>query len=330
MLAFGAGDPSSNLGRTTISKSGLMKQYFVSRNGTITETDAYQKNSLIALTDPSEEELRDLASQFSIDISKLMAATDIEEPSRWEQEDDGTYLIIDVPFRDEYGNFDTVPLMLVLREDAIIALCEKSTGILKRFMNKPGKGADLENKVQFELRLLHAVIKEYQQDLKEIDIKRRTVEKKIKEGTADDDVSLLHDLENSLVYFITSLKGCNAILELMRTNGIDNADEELSRLFETVRIENIQAVEMATVYKEILNSTRDLLSTEINLKLNVTMKTLTVITIILTIPMIVTGAYGMNVDVPLQDKTWAFAAISCGTILFTGIIGFILRKKHIF
>ncbi|MCQ2079955.1 MAG: magnesium transporter CorA family protein [archaeon] len=308
---------------------GNMFRYYVFNDGVATETNEFSKNCLMSIVDPSEEEIKELSERFGIDRRMLTAATDIEEPSMWEHDGGMTYLIIDIPFKDERGNYDTVPLMLITCEDAIIALSEKSTGIIGRFMKKSVRNIDPEDKIGFEIKFIHNVTKEYQQYLKEIDQKRRDVEKKIRTKTGEEEVTLLHDIENSLVYFITSLKGCNAILELIRRDHTIDLNKEQKNLFQITRIENKQAIEMATVYKEIISSTRDLLSTEINFRLERTMQTLAVFTIILTVPMVVTGAYGMNVDLPMQNNPYAFGLIFLGTAMITGLLCLFFKKKRI-
>lgn len=306
-----------------------MFRYFIFKNGEAVETDSFSKNCVLSVVDPSENEIIELSEKFGVNPAKLQAATDIEEPSMWERDETGTYLIIDVPYKDENNNYDTIPLMLVICKEVIIGISEKPTGVLSKFIMKNAKYLDPEDKIGFELRFIHSVTKEYQLHLKDIDIRRRSVEKRIKEKLDSGDVTMLHDLENSLVYFITSLKGSNAILELMNHEAAIEHDAEKKGLFQVVKIENKQATEMATVYKEIVGSTRDLLSAEINLKLDFTMQMLAVITIILTIPMIITGAYGMNVDLPLQEKHYAFGIIVVITALITGILSLMFKRKQI-
>jgi len=217
---------------------------------------------LIAVTEPDESELTGVSEAFGIDRTRLAAATDLEEPSRWEMDGNTTYLIVDLPYRDPNGFFDTTPLMMVLKGKVIVVVGSKPTGIIRRYHDTPGNILDVDNSAEFQAKFLHMLTREYQQDLREIEHKRRAVERNIMDGRGgQEDVTTLHGLENSLVYIITSLRGCNTILELMRHSESEKPDKKTLNILKKVEIEKRQAVEMASVYKEILESTTNLLST---------------------------------------------------------------------
>jgi magnesium transporter len=100
-------------------------------------------------------------------------------------------------------------------------------------------------------------------------------------------------------------------------------------LLEDVIIENRQAIEMTQIYRDIINGTRELMSTLINNRLNNVMKYLTSITIVMAIPTIISGLYGMNVNengMPFAGMTSGFAII-CGLTLIICIITLLILRK---
>ena len=305
-----------------------MLKYYESSCGSIRQADTFVSGGLVTLVDPTESELEGFSVQFGIDRANLLSALDTEEPSRYERDETGSYLYMDVPYVDDSGSYDTVPLLIAYRGDAVLAVCKKSVGLVDKFLNTSGRRIDLSNRSDFQLRLMQSIIKSYQQALREIDQKRRSVHSIItdKDSLSNKDISLLHDLENSLVYITTSLKGIDSLLNIMENEG--EIDASVGTLFKSVTIEIKQAVEMAAVYREIMGSTRELIGTEVNLRLSLIMKKLTVLTIMLTIPMIITGAYGMNVDLPLQEYSgmfWVLVVVSL-TIMLLSV--YIMHLRH--
>ena len=137
-------------------------------------------------------------------------------------------------------------------------------------------------------------------------------------------------MESNLVYFATSLRANGLILDkLTRYTKIKQYPED-KELLEDVIIENKQAIEMTGIYRDIINGTRELSSTIINNRLNNVMKYLAAVTIVMSIPTIISGIYGMNLNpngMPLSNTPFGFLIICGVTILLSGIAILILRKK---
>ena len=170
----------------------------------------------------------------------------------------------------------------------------------------------------------------YQNNLRVIDKKRTEIEERVDDVTEDKDLIALHELESTLVYFATSLRANGAIIERLTRYGKIRQYPEDRELLEDVIVENKQAIEMTTIYRDILNGTRDLMSTIINNRLNVVMKYLAAITIVMAVPDIISGIYGMNVSqtwMPLAFTRFGFEIIVGFIIILCAIIILILRKK---
>lgn len=137
----------------------------------------------------------------------------------------------------------------------------------------------------------------------------------------------LHSLEKSLVYFSTSLKANEVTLEKMLKMDIMQKYKDDQDVLEDVIIENKQAIEMTDIYSNILSSTMDFFASVISNNLNIVMKVLASVTILMAIPTIIGGIFGMNVALPLQDNPQGFIIIIFLTIILTLITAFILYKK---
>jgi magnesium transporter len=139
---------------------------------------------------------------------------------------------------------------------------------------------------------------------------------------------LLLNLEKSLVYFTTSLKSNNIVMQKMLRNQFLKKYEE--ELLEDVIVENQQAIEMAETYSTILSGMMVAFASVISNNLNIVMKFLTSITIILSLPTMVASFYGMNVPIPFQTYPHAFLVAIMISIVLSSTTAFIFWKKRFF
>ena len=158
---------------------------------------------------------------------------------------------------------------------------------------------------------------------------RTEIEERVGEDTEEDDLIALHELESTLVYFATSLRANGVVLDrLTRYKRLEQYPEDKELLGDVI-VENKQAIEMTGIYRDIINGTRELMSTVIDNRLNNVMKSLTIITLVMAIPTVVSGIYGMNVNakwVPFANTAHGFTII-CGIIIIICILILIMLKK---
>ncbi len=310
-----------------------MISLFKTDNGIIQEVDNYVADIWIKMVSPSNEEANFISEKYNIDLDHIKAALDNDESARIEIEDEYTLILVDIPVterRGEHNEYTTIPLGIILCDGCIITVCARDTAILKAFTQKRIKEFSTKKRIRFLYQILYRNAVEYQVDLRKIDKKRTQIESHISDITEDTELIELHELESNLVYFATSLRSNGLILErLTRYTRIKQYPED-KELLEDVIIENKQAIEMTQIYRDIINGTRELLSTVINNRLNNVMKLLASITIVMAIPTIISGLYGMNVStegMPLAGSPWGFAII-CGFTLVVCVTAlFILRKR---
>ncbi len=302
-------------------------------NGIIREVENYETDIWIKMVSPSNEESNFISEKYGIDLDHIKAALDNDESARIEIEEEYTLILVDIPVnekRGDYNEYTTIPLGIILCDDVIITICARDTAILKAFVQKRIKEFSTKKRIRFLYQILYRNAVEYQVDLRKIDKKRTQIESHISEITEDTELIELHELESNLVYFATSLRGNGLILErLTRYSRIKQYPED-RELLEDVIIENKQAIEMTQIYRDIINGTRELLSTVINNRLNNVMKLLASITIVMAIPTIISGLFGMNVNsvgMPFAASPWGFAIICCFTLVVCILALIILKKR---
>ena len=311
-----------------------MKNIYKTDNGILSQKEAFEPDVWVNLISPNMDELTEAAEYYDIDIADLRAALDEEESSRVQIEDGYTLILEDIPLeeiRNDQRAYTTIPLGILLVQDAILTVCGEDTVILNYFYNNRMRGFSTKKKMRFVYQILLRTTNLYQALLRVIDKKRSEIEKRVgSETTEDKDLINLHELETNLVYFATSLSANKVVLDrLTRYERIKQYPED-KELLDDVIVENRQAIEMTNIYRDIIHGARELVSTIINNRLNNVMKFLTSITLVMAIPTIISGIYGMNVSgkwMPLSETPHGFAIICVLTAAICMLALVVLKKR---
>ncbi len=309
-----------------------MQQIFKTKLGVLQEIDVFEEGGWVNLVNPTEEELIAVANQFGIDPEHIGAGLDEEERAHIDAEDNYTVIIVDIPIKDEEGEhaYNTLPLEIIVGNDYIITVCLKQVDIINDVITGRVKRFYTFKKTRFVLQILHGNASYFLQYLRHIDKLSNQVEQKLHKSMKNKELIQLLKLEKSLVYFTTSLRSNELVLEkLMRMEPIKQYQEDRD-LLEDVIIENKQAIEMANIYSNILSGTMDAFASVISNNLNIVMKTLTSITIVLSIPTMVFSLYGMNVTLPFQSAPWAFQFVIALCVVLVSIVLFFMIRKKLF
>lgn len=300
----------------------------------INKMATFEDGVWVRLVDPTSTELVQVAEHYDIEVDDLATALDEEESSRISLEDGYTLILVDIPspeVRHEKKMYTTIPMGIVLKQNAIITVCREESPVVDYFVRNKQKDFSTKKKMRFIYQLLLRSASLYQAYLRGIDKKRVEIEERAGKDTKDSDIIDLHELESTLVYFATSLRSNSIVLErLRRYKRIEQYPEDME-LLEDAMVEYQQAIEMTVIYRDIVDGTRELLSSVMDNKLNNVMKYLTSITLVMAIPTIISGIYGMNVAeewMPFAKTPYGFGII-CGIIVVICIITmWILKRKR--
>jgi magnesium transporter len=166
--------------------------------------------------------------------------------------------------------------------------------------------------------------------LKEINQRRNLMEQKLYASNRNEELLELMKIQKSMVYFITALRSNEMLLlKLARTNFLGLVEEE-KEFLDDLAVDMSQALEMANIYTNILSSTMDAFASIINNNMNNVLKRLTSITIILSLPALVTSIYGMNVTIPFSDVPHAYWIPLLLSLGISIIISWYFMKKKWF
>lgn len=313
-----------------------MIRCFRTVDGVIRQIEEPADGCWIAMTNPTATEIFEIAERYHIEVDDLRAPLDEEERSRIEVEDEYTLILVDIPMIEERNDKDwygTIPLAIVVTETAILTVCLEDTQVLTRFMEGRVRSFYTYMKTRFILQILHRNASMYLHYLRIIDRKSEQVEEKLYASARNQELIELLELEKSLVYFTTSLRSNEIVLEkLLKVDKIKKYPED-TELLEDVIIENKQAIEMANIYSGILSGMMDAFASVISNNLNIVMKFLATVTIVMSIPTMIFSAYGMNVNpkgMPFADSPWGFFCVIFISLVISLIVTIIFSKKKLF
>ena len=311
-----------------------MINIYSKQDGRLSEQSEYSFGCWTHLHDPSDDEVKATADFFEVESDFVSAALDDEESAHLEIEGEQTLVIVDIPvvLPDDKGSFvySTHPLGIVLCPKGIITVCTRETTIIEDFMCGRVRAFSTNKKTRFLLQILYRNAAKFLQYLKQIDRATNIVENELHKSMKNRELIQMLRLEKSLVYFSTSLKGNEMVLEkLLRSSGITRYPDD-EDLLEDVIVENKQAIEMCTIYRDILSGTMDAYASVISNNLNIVMKLLASLTIILAVPQIIFSLFGMNTTVPWEGSRTGFWFVIGITVVVSGAAAIIMWRKKMF
>ncbi|MEF9992266.1 MAG: magnesium transporter CorA family protein [Romboutsia sp.] len=310
-----------------------MIRYYKTIDSRLEKLSSFESGSWINLIEPNQSEINEISELLNLDAESIKSALDEEERSRIDVEDNHTLILIDIPVDESDSNsshYTTIPLGIIIMDNTILTVCTAQTKILNDFIVGHIKDFYTYKKTRFILQILHKNATYYLHYLRRINRMTTVIEREIYKSMKNKELIQLLELEKSLVYFSTSLKANELVLnKMVRTTTIKKYSDD-EDLLEDVMIENRQALEMATIYGDILSRIMDAFSAIISNNQNSVMQFLTSVTLITTIPTIVSGFFGMNVPgIPFDGNINGFWIVLLITSLVCLIITFFMSRNKL-
>ena len=310
-----------------------MKRIYLTVDDHLTEIKTLEKGCWVHLQNPTREEIDGLNARFHLDPTYLQAALDEEESARIERDGDQTLIIVDIPYIDDSETgaaYTTIPMGIVIVDDVIITVSTRESTVITDFTEERIRGFWTFKRTRFLLQILQRTASRYLTYLKQIDKSSQFVQKRLEKDMRNQELLQMMKLEKSLVFFSTSLKGNEMVMErMLRTEMLRKYPED-GELLEDVIIENKQAIEMCSIYRNIISSTMDAFASIISNNLNIVMKVLTSLTVVLSIPTLFASLWGMNVGVPFQNSPFGFWIVIAITLVASLASFVILWRRKMF
>ena len=309
-------------------------------NGGLKEVTDFGESCWINLVEPTTTELERVLTFSQVPRDFLTDPLDTDERPRFDYDDDASMLIIHVPCPvdedDSVVPYRTVPLGIILFGKSVITVCSVRTPVTTAFLDQIRRVCPPRDQYRFAFRLLWHGGVLFLRYIHDIHQRTNALEEELHESISNDVLLRLLTIEKTFVYFTTSLKAATIALARANTARQLALTEDDRDQLEDALVEFQQALETATIHANILNGTLDTFASLINNNLNNVMKYLTVVTIFLAVPTLVTSAYGMNIKLPFVSGEgtlsvfWGIVAISAVAAGIIGLVLFILSKKRKF
>lgn len=310
-----------------------MISFYKTIENTVQQVDELVEGCWVSVVSPTASDLGFLIEQLGVDPGFVQAAMDEEESSRIESDEGQTLVIMDVPSADPQPQderiivYSTLPMSIIILENYVVTVCLKPLQVIEDMAEGRVRGLATHLKTRFLFTLLLRIANRFLIYLKQIDKLTSYTEMQLHKAMKNAELIQLLGLQKSLVFFSTSLKSDEMTMEKILRGRILKLYEEDEELLEDVLIEIKQAIEMCSIYTGILSSTMDAFGSIISNNLNIVMKVLTSLTVVMAIPTMVSGFYGMNVTGLPMPYFWFPTLV---TIILVAIATVILVKKGMF
>lgn len=297
----------------------------------LTAIKEWQPNCWIQVTCPTDEDQQELEQRFNIPDYFLSDISDTDERARYEYDDGWMLIILRIPYVKEVRSrtpYTTVPLGIIHKRDVTITVCYYETNMMIDFVSYQQKrGQGFTDYVDLIFRLFLSSAVWYLKRLKQISLLIEKAKHNLDHGVNNKSLIGLSRLQDSLTYFITSIRGNETLLSKLKFKlQVDELDADL---IEDVNIEMSQARETTNIYSDILESTMDTYSSIINNNMNTTMRTLTSISIVMMLPTLISSLFGMNLINGMENYPYGFIIAIIISILVSGFTWWILRFKRL-
>lgn len=304
---------------------------FWNTNGGLTTIKEWQPNCWIQVTCPTEEDQQALEAKFNIPDYFLPDISDTDERARYEYDDGWMLIILRIPYVKEVRSrtpYTTVPLGIIHKRDVTITVCYYETNMMIDFVSfQQKRGEGFTDYVDMTFRLFLSSAVWYLKRLKQINNLIEKAKRNLDREVNNESLIGLSRLQDSLTYFITSIRGNETLLSKLKFKlQIDELDADL---IEDVNIEMTQARETTSIYSDILESTMDTYSSIINNNMNTVMRTLTSVSIILMFPTLVASLFGMNLVNGMENSHYGFAIALVLSVGISGLFWWIFRYKRL-
>ena len=298
-----------------------MQTYWNTTNGLRT-IDKLEPNCWVQVTCPTQEDIDFLEKKLGIPDYYISDIADTDERARYDIDDGWVLIILRIPYVKEMKSrtpYTTIPLGIIMKGDVLITVCNFETNMMIDFVSYQQKrGLGFTDSVDMIFRLFLCSAVWYLKRLKQISLLIDKAKRNLDHNVNNADIIALSRLQDSLTYFVTSIRGNENLLSKLKFKlPVDELDADM---IEDVNIEMSQARETCNIYTNILDSTMDTYASIINNNVSSVMKVLTSISIILMFPTLIASLFGMNLINGMEHVWWGFpfaVALSIGvTVLF--------------
>ncbi|MGH7196841.1 MAG: magnesium transporter CorA family protein [Candidatus Saccharimonadales bacterium] len=309
----------------------MIKYYYKNlRAKQVNELDSYQPGCWVYAQAPTQEEVDFLIKRFKLDPGHMEDALDPDEMPRLEKEGELTYIFVRYAYTNEDLELTTAPLLFVVGHDILLTVAPGDLPRFQRFMTSKLNFATTQ-RTKLVLLILNQIVDQYEVFINNIGRQIKIIRSRLKgHEIGNQDFIDFVLIEDELNEFLSALLPTTAILRRLLLGRHIPLFEEDQDLVEDLLLNNEQSIEGCRSHVKSIVNIREAYSTISSNNLNRSMKILTAATVLITLPNVLYGMYGMNIQLPIQNEVWAYPVIVGSSILLAIVVFVIARKKRIF
>lgn len=300
------------------------------RGSKLEELKEYRSGAWVYAEAPTEDELNDLVERFNLDAGHVTDALDEDEMPRLEREGGLTYIFIRYAYTDDELQITTAPLLFVAGPDLLLTISLHPLPRLQRFIGGKLDFATTQ-RTKMVLQILDQIVDQYEVFINNISRQIKMIRQRLKvHEISNQDFIDFVQIEDELNEFLSAMTPTTAILRRLMLGKHIPLFPEDQDIIEDLLLNNEQSIEGCRSNVKSIVNIRESYSTIMSNNLNRSLKVLTVATVLITIPNVIYGMFGMNIALPIQHQPWAYPVV-VGTSVLLGIVIYILgRYKKIF
>lgn len=305
----------------------MLKYYYKSTDSKkLEEHDTFKKGTWVYAESPSRDEIATLINTHGLDEGLVADALDEDEMPRFERDGELVYIYVRAAIALPDGAFDTMPLLIVYGPESVITV---SLHKLPHFA--PFFGGKLEftttHRTRLMLQILNQFAEQYDKYITTTSKQIKVIRNRLRgHEIRNKDFIDFVTLEDEINEFLAALLPASATLRRMKLGrSLDLREDDLD-IVEDLELSITQSIETCRSNTKSIINIRQAYSSISSNNLNRSIKILTIVTVMITLPNIFFSMYGMNVKLPFADAEWAFGALF-GVIAVVLVLSYVILKR---
>ncbi len=284
---------------------------------------SFEKNCWINVVNPTEKEISYLTKSYDLDEPNLISGTDKNEVPRVERDNKTLYIILKILSSNKR---DLETFLIIMSKDYILTLSKNQPKFIDEIINNATKFVTTK-KITCLMTLLLKINNEFEKSTLQITKQVNSEKRAIVEKPTEKDLDNLLFQEEALNHFVSSYKYTNLVYEriIKQINFMEEDEEQMQDL----KIEAKQGLDLCLASLKTISNLRNHLEVSLSNRLNKVITLLTIFTVVITVPAAISGLYGMNIILPLQNSPNIFFYLLGTIVIFWAMFILYLKKKEI-
>lgn len=279
------------------------------------------------VVNPTEDELSYLEREYGLDEAILEDSRDFFEVPRMERSGTVSYFFARYPYDEAEEDIDTAPLLIVMGESFVVTIALRDVPQLQPLVDEEGSEVYTTQKAKLFLQIMDVITRSYEQKL--VRLRRAVHRDRVNlRNIGSRAIARLVNYEHELNDIISALVPTNTWLQQVTTGNYLQLYSDDVALMEDLMIANGQLVESSRSVLKTIQNVRTASEAILTNNLNASIRALTVLTILLTIPTIVASLYGMNLTLPLAEHPQAFWLVVVLILMVVSLVVWFFRKNR--